>query len=231
MESTQEGEGEAGDALATALKGLAHPNRLHLLRFVTEPRTIEEIASELGLARQTAQAHLDQLLELGVVEARRGRGDRGPVTFYIVVVARLFEIYDRFGMRLGILANEMDEDVRTHLPTSPLAPGAAPAATPLTPRLSIVHGMRVGLTVPLLGNGPWLIGRDPAGQLCLDYDPFVSNRHAEIRRGPKGFEVADMFSSNGVWVDWTKIPRGGVAPLASGSLLRVGKTLLHFRTP
>lgn len=230
MEPAQEGETE--DALAIALKALAHPNRLHLLRFTTEPRTIEEIASELGLARQSAQAHLDQLLELGVVEARRGRGDRGPVTYYVVVVARLFEIYDRLGMRLGILATEMDEDVRSHLPTSPLAPGATPAAAPATPRVTIVHGMRVGLTVPLLGNGPWLIGRDPAAQISLDYDPFVSNRHAELRRSPRGgFELADMFSSNGVWVDWAKLPRGGQATLASGSLLRIGKTLLHFRTP
>lgn len=219
------------DALAAALKALAHPRRLRLLRFVTEPRSLEEIASELSVARQTAQEHLDQLLALELLETRRGRGDHGgPVAQYVLVVTRLFEIYDRLGIRLGILASELDEDVRPSTPTSPLAPGATAPSLDDAPRLTIVHGMRVGQTIPLTGEGPWLTGRDPAAALCLDYDPFVSHRHAEVRRARRGFEVADALSSNGVYVDWRRVPRASMVPITNGTLLRAGKTLILFRT-
>ncbi|HEX9816629.1 MAG TPA: helix-turn-helix domain-containing protein, partial [Candidatus Thermoplasmatota archaeon] len=59
-------------ALATALKSLSHPKRLRLLRFATEPRTLEEIASHLKVARQSAKEHLDRLLEIGLLEPRSG---------------------------------------------------------------------------------------------------------------------------------------------------------------
>jgi DNA-binding transcriptional ArsR family regulator len=217
--------------LAAALKVLAHPKRLRFLRFVTEPRALEDIATHLKVARQSAQEHLDQLIALGLVEPRLGRGDHGPVTLYVLVVARLFDIYDRLGVRLGVLDAELDESVHLRIATSPLHVGQsfAPANAPV-PRLTIMHGMRVGQTIPLQGTGPWLIGRDPSASLCLDYDSYVSNRHAEVRRGPNGFELADAFSSNGVWVDWRKVERGSISPLANGTVVRVGKTILLFRT-
>lgn len=219
---------ESDDALALALKALGHPKRIRLLRFVTEPRTLEEIAGHLKVARQSAQEHLDRLADLGLVEARQGRGERGPVTRHVVAVTRLFDIYDRLGSRLGLLAAELDEDLRGHFPTTILAASSTPRRMDM-PRLVIVHGMRVGQTIPLQGDGPWLIGRDPNSVLCLDYDPYVSHRHAEVRRTPKGFEVADALSSNGMAVDWAPAPRGGVLPLANGALLRFGKTLVLFR--
>lgn len=223
----QAGE-EEFDALASALKGLSHPKRLRALRFLVEPHSLEELASELHVARQSAQEHLDQLLALGLVESRQARGAHGPVTHYVVAIQRLFDVYDRLGSRLGILAAELEEDVRTYRPTAPLA-GNATAPRADGARLTVVHGMRVGQTIPLTGNGPWLIGRDPAATLCLDYDPYVSTRHAEVRRIPKGYELADALSSNGTWFDWHRIPRGGMVTLANGSLLRIGKTLLLFR--
>lgn len=221
---------EPEDGLALALKALAHPKRLRLLRYVTEPRSLEEIAGELKLARQSAQEHLDQLLSLGLVESRRGRGEHGPVTQHVLVVSRLFDVYDRLGSKLGLLAAELDEDVRAYMPTTPLATRVPGPAGADTPRLVIVHGMRVGQTIPLQGSGPWLIGRDPSAALCLDYDPYVSHRHAEIRRGPKGLEIGDALSSNGVYVDWVRVPRGGSMTIANGSLLRAGKTLVLFRS-
>lgn len=221
---------EPEEHLATALKALAHPKRLRLLRFVTEPRSLEEIAGELKVARQSAQEHLDQLVEMGLVEPRRGRGGHGPVTQYVVAVARLFDVYDRLGTRLGVLAEELDEEVHVQLTTTALPARAPAAAAPDAPRLVIVHGMRVGQTVPLVGTGPWLVGRDPSAALCLDYDPYVSHRHAEVRRGARGFELADALSSNGVFVDWARVPRGGALPIANGSLVRAGKSLVLFRT-
>lgn len=219
------------EALAASLKAFSHPKRLRILRFATVPVSLEEIASDLKVARQSAQEHLDQLLALRLVEPIRGRGEHGPVTRYVVAIARVFDVYDRLGARLGLLAADIEQDVLLHLPTSPLAARAGAGSATAAPRLTIVHGMRVGQTVPLVGPGPWLIGRDPASALCLDYDPYVSHRHAEVRRGAKGFELADALSSNGVFVDWTCVPRGGVAALANGAILRAGKTLLVFRMP
>jgi DNA-binding transcriptional ArsR family regulator len=219
---------ETDESLAFALKALGHPKRIRLLRFLTEARTLEDISGDLKVARQSAQEHLDRLVKIGLVGVRHGRGAHGPVTRYQVNVPRLFDVYDRLGTRLGLLAAELEEDVRGSQATAVLAARSSPKPME-SPRLIIVHGMRVGQTIPLQGDGPWLIGRDPAAAMGLDYDPYVSHRHAEVRRTRNGFELADALSSNGVAVDWHPVPRGGVVPLANGSLLRAGKTLLLFR--
>ncbi len=216
------------DGPAAALKALAHTKRLKLLRFVTEPRSLDEIARHLKIARQTAQEHLDQLLENGFVTPQRGKGDHGPITQYIVAVSRVFDVYDRLGSELGVLG-ELNENVTLHAPTTRLSTSPTPPKAANMPRLVIVHGMRVGHTIPLAGTGPWLLGRDAAATLCLDYDPYVSHRQAEIRRTANGFELVDALSSNGTYADWTLVPRGGSVPLQAGSLIRAGKTLILFR--
>jgi DNA-binding transcriptional ArsR family regulator len=230
VDPAEEAAQAADDGLAEALKSLSHPKRLRLLRFLAEPRSLEEVANELQVARQSANEHVDRLLATGLVERVAGRGPHGPVTHHRLVLPRLFDVYDRLGVRLGIVAAGMEEDVHAYAPTAPLAsPGTSGAAAD-SPRLVVVHGMRVGRTVPLSGSGPWLIGRDPHAALPLEYDGYASNRHAEIRRAAGGFEVADGMSSNGTFVDGVRLPRSGSARIANGALLRVGKTLVLFRT-
>jgi DNA-binding transcriptional ArsR family regulator len=219
---------EAQEPLAQALKALAHPKRLRLLRFLVEPHSLERIANELGVARQSAQEHVDQLLAIGAIEARRGRGDHGPVTEYVVVLPRLFDLHEQLGQRLGVLSAEFGEDVQATFRTQPLAPIPV-RAPPASARLVVVYGMRVGRTVPLQGQGPWLVGRDPHAALCIDYDPYVSSRHCEVRRGARGFELQDALSSNGTQLDWVTLPRGGAVPLENGQLIRVGKSLVLVR--
>lgn len=219
------------EALATALKALAHPKRLRLLRFLTEPHHLEEIASELGVARQSAQEHVHQLLSAGVLEAVPGKGQRGMVTDYVVATPALFDILDQLGGRVGLLRAELEEHLAPRHRTAVLSSGSGDGRPVDAPRLTIVHGLRVGQTTPLDGGGPWLVGRDPQAWLSLDYDPYVSARHAEIRRVAGRFEVVDAMSSNGTFVDWRRLPRGGSGALAHGSLLRVGKTMLLFRAP
>jgi DNA-binding transcriptional ArsR family regulator len=220
---------EAQEPLAQALKALAHPKRLRLLRFLVEPHSLEQIAGELGVARQSAQEHVDQLLATGAIEARRGRGDHGPVTEYVVVLPRLFDLHEQLGQRFGVLSAEFGEELLATFRTQQLdQPG--PRATSAAPRLIVVYGMRVGRTIPLEGQGPWLIGRDPHAALCIDYDPYVSSRHCEVRRGAKGFELQDALSSNGTQLDWSTLPRGGAMPLQNGQLIRVGKSLVLFRS-
>jgi pSer/pThr/pTyr-binding forkhead associated (FHA) protein len=94
-----------------------------------------------------------------------------------------------------------------------------------------VHGFHRGRRIPLTGSGPWLIGRESTAQVCLDFDPFVSSRHAEVRRKDDGFEVADLYSRNGTRLDWQGLDRGGQRELADGSIVGVGRSLLVFRTP
>jgi len=64
------------------------------------------------------------------------------------------------------------------------------------------------------------IGRSRAADYCLDV-PLVSRLHCRVEVGQDGaVEVVDLESTNGTWVDGRRVER---APLASGSVLRVGR--------
>lgn len=233
-EALDEPEDDAQDtmeSLATYLKVLGNAKRLRILKFLQKPHYLEEIASELKMARQSAQEHVQQLLEIGVIQRVRNDRQPGAVVNYVVVPHRLFSIQNDFG-ELSLLEPEVDEDEDLRPRTSPLLTGQVAPKEQDLPRVTIVRGMRVGQTITLVGNGPWLVGRELDAAVSLDYDPFVSGRHAEIRRAPGGgFEAADLYSSNGTWVDWKRLPRGSVAKLENGFTLRAGKTILLFRKP
>jgi DNA-binding transcriptional ArsR family regulator len=218
------------ESLAIYFKGLANAKCLRLLAYLTQPHYLEEIASELGVARQTAQEHVQQLVELGLLETVRIRTESAQVTSYVIVPARLFTLYEMFG-RLGNLSRDLEEQVLARPATTMDASVDESAVREEDlPRLTIVHGMRVGTTSVLAGNGPWPLGRDPTAAVCLDYDPYVSTRHAEIRRAkPGGFELVDLYSSNGTILDWKRVERGAVVRVENGSLVGVGKTLILFR--
>ncbi len=223
-------EADPLEALAGYMKVLGNSKRLNLLRFLVKPHYLEEIASELKMARQSAQEHVQQLMEIGVVQRVRQSREPGGVVDYVVVPQRLFAIHEEFG-KLGGLSPEVEdgEDLRPR--TAPLVTGQATPKEGDLPRLVIVHGMRIGLTTALAGQGPWLVGREADATISLDYDPFVSARHAEVRRTPAGFEIADLYSSNGTFVDWKRVPRGNRERLDNGTVVRIGKTILIFRRP
>jgi hypothetical protein len=63
------------------------------------------------------------------------------------------------------------------------------------------------------------LGRHPDSDVLLD-DVTVSRRHAEIRRVADGYEVADVGSLNGTYLDGERIER---ATVGEGSQLQVGK--------
>lgn len=216
--------------LSDALKVLGNAKRLRLVSFLVKPHYLEEIASELKVARQSAEEHVQQLVEVGVVKRVPGKRETGRVTDYVVVPQRLFALTEELA-RLGGLQPEIEESDDMRRMTQPLQTGAKTQSDSLAPRLTIVHGMRIGQAVALTGAGPWMIGRDPHAALSLDYDPFVSTRHCELRKTDRGFDVADLYSSNGTLVDGKKLPRGATQPLANGVLLRVGRSLLLFRAP
>lgn len=237
MQRSGSGEGGGAEAgvpltdLEDYLKALANEKRLRLLRYLQIPHYLEEMASELGVARQTARGHLDKLLDIGVVEPVHDAPKEGAVREYVVVPQRIFYVLETL-RDLGNLNPEAGEETALAHRTDELSDEAKPGEEAPVPRLTVVHGMRLRETVFLQGDGPWQVGRDPHAHLCLDYDPFVSQQHAEVRRTPAGgFELADLYSSNGTFLEGDRLERGAQARLDPGSLLRVGKTLVLFRAP
>ncbi|AXE37404.1 ATP-binding cassette domain-containing protein [Acidipropionibacterium virtanenii] len=74
-------------------------------------------------------------------------------------------------------------------------------------------------------GGTWTVGRDPNAAICID-DPLVSRAHAELRPAGDGFDVVDLRSSNGTWINSRRITRGHLGP---GDRLTVGRTSLVCR--
>src|SRR5689334_7857397 len=69
------------------------------------------------------------------------------------------------------------------------------------------------------------IGRDTSNAIQLR-DHEASRRHAEFRLEEGGeFEVVDLQSSNGTWVNGKKVER---ATLRTGDRVQIGRTLLLF---
>ncbi len=89
--------------------------------------------------------------------------------------------------------------------------------------LVVTRGPNVGSRIPL-GNRRITAGRHPESDLFLD-DVTVSRRHAEILYTEDGYEVSDVGSLNGTYVNRQRIDR---AMLAHGDELQIGKFKLAF---
>ncbi len=115
---------------------------------------------------------------------------------------------------------------------TPGAPGAPPAeraprlsrrALKQLPRtLTVTHGAQAGVRLPL--GEEVLIGRSTDCQLLLD-DDYVSTRHARIRRAGAEFQVEDLGSTNGTFVNNQRITTPTTFGL--GDTLRIGRTLMN----
>jgi len=81
-----------------------------------------------------------------------------------------------------------------------------------------------------------ILGRPEAGEAdseeVLDLSAHnaiglgVSRRHAMIRRTRTGFEVIDLSSRNGTWLNAERLIPDKAYPFASGSQLRIGQMRL-----
>lgn len=67
-------------------------------------------------------------------------------------------------------------------------------------------------------------GRHPESEIFLD-DVTVSRRHAEFRRGPEGYSVADVGSLNGTYVNRDRIDE---VALQGGDEVQIGKYRLVY---
>ena len=91
-------------------------------------------------------------------------------------------------------------------------------------RLEFVGGPLAGQTVPLVEEVT-TIGSVQGNTIVLA-DPGVSRKHLGIRRMSEGFELADLGSTNGVYVNGHRM---GKKLLEPGDIMRVGTTEIVFR--
>ena len=97
--------------------------------------------------------------------------------------------------------------------------GWAPVA-----RLEFILGPMANQTLPLT-EAVTTIG-SVAGNTVVLADPAVSKKHAGIRKIESDYELADLGSTNGVYVNGQKVPKKTLAP---GDIIRVGNTEAVFK--
>ena len=180
------------DSLAQSLAALAYPLRLELLDVLGLPRPLSEIrvrplrgeahgSGERAAAKQTVSAHLERLLEAGLLVAAEADVGGRRVTTYAVNPQRLYAITEdlrRLAEKHGGRGRGGDE-------TGTLAAAARPRVAG-GPRLVVVHGAYEGRAFPLTDatavDGAWVIGRHRGLAIALDYDPFVSVENSLVTR-------------------------------------------------
>ena len=94
-----------------------------------------------------------------------------------------------------------------------------------TARLEFVLGPLTGQVIELRDDVT-TVG-SVAGNSIVLADPGVSRKHAGIRRVESGYELADLGSTNGIYVNGQRLPKKSLAP---GDVIRVGQSEAVFRT-
>ena len=108
-------------------------------------------------------------------------------------------------------------------PTDVLPTRAAPTARRGV-HLVVLDGPSAGTRLPL-EKDETVIGKDPSVDFCIP-DAAISRRHCVIARKQDGYVVRDLGSTNGTFVDGTRI---GEAWLKPGSRIQAGNTVILFQ--
>jgi pSer/pThr/pTyr-binding forkhead associated (FHA) protein len=120
----------------------------------------------------------------------------------------------------GAPAKEAEHQERMLNDADAAAVDALPAGSAL---LVVQRGPSAGSRF-LLDTDVVSAGRHPDSEIFLD-DVTVSRRHAEFRRGPDGFTVADVGSLNGTYVNRDRIDE---VLLQGGDEVQIGKYRLVY---
>ncbi len=220
------------EGLGDRLKALGNPVRLRLLHLCTKPHYLEELASHLKLTRPGVHKHVDKLVAIDVLQTRLGRRDSGPVTEYVLNRSRVFQLHAEFEALVRLVPSAVADAAP---PTVESPPAAAPARAPDEdePRLQLVRGLDEGRSFVLARRTglAWRIGRSSNVDIRLDYDPFASSRHAEVRCDGSRYQILDAFSTNGTFRNYRRLEPGRETPLRSGDVVAVGRSVLVFQDP
>ena len=92
-------------------------------------------------------------------------------------------------------------------------------------KLVVIEGPLKDTVIPL-GTEQITIGRAPDSTLIID-DDYASSRHARIYPAEGSWIVEDLGSTNGTWIDRSRITSPTV--LQVGAPLRVGRTTLQIQ--
>src|ERR1043166_6559289 len=100
---------------------------------------------------------------------------------------------------------------------------SAPRRPHPVPRLLVIKGADEGKQFDLT-DSVMSLGRDASNPIRL-HDTEVSRRHAEIRRHGDDYQLVDVGSVNGTFVNNQKIQRMQLRP---GDHIAIGQTVLVF---
>src|ERR1700735_2753572 len=93
----------------------------------------------------------------------------------------------------------------------------------MKPRLLAISGSLTGTVHPLI-DGRLSIGRESSNQLCL-IDPVVSRKHCTIEQAGDNFELNDLDSHNGTFVNGIPVR---CKTINHGDSIRIGNSELVF---
>ncbi|MTD14737.1 FHA domain-containing protein [Nakamurella sp. YIM 132087] len=108
---------------------------------------------------------------------------------------------------------------------APARPTAGGVASMIPTILVVTAGSLAGTRLRL-GGGPILIGRAEDSTLVLD-DDYASTRHARIIQQGQGYAVEDLGSTNGTYLDRTRVH--APIPVPIGVPIRIGRTVIELR--
>ena len=149
-------------------------------------------------------------------------------TLLILKIAFLVLLYGFIVLVVRSATKGMDQG-----PQESIILGAAEAAAlraehglPST-RLLVVASpeLQEGATIEV--SAPIVVGRDVQSGIRLDRDEFASGQHARIEPRSNGAWVDDLGSTNGTFVNGSKLKKGRVAK--TGDVIRIGATELQVQ--
>ncbi len=218
------------DGLAGFLSTLGNSSRLRVLYQLRRPKIVADMRlspargrTERPVSRQAVRHHLDKLVEIEAIH-RKKKGAAFEGDEYLVNHRQLFLIAEA----VRDLARLKPTEVPVQTETKPVVALARP---PLAGRqgLVLVHGVEEGRSWPLETGRALVIGRGGDAQVQLDYDPFVSTKHAEVAAQTDRVTLTDLGSRNGTNWNWMPLKPGQQARLAPGDVIGIGKSSLVYR--
>ncbi len=122
----------------------------------------------------------------------------------------------------------LDGAALTLLPRKPLPDSSirssVPRRSPVV--LAVTHGPDCGRVIDLR-PGLHTIGRSEDSEICID-DAHLSRRHTEVCVDADGVSVRDLGSTNGTYVDRTRVGGEPVA-VTTASVIHLGDTMVALR--
>lgn len=236
------------ERLSVVLSALGNKQRLDILRQLTTPRHVGEIEAlreessngevrEVPLTRQAILSHIEKLEDVGLVDTRVAQGKGSHTKEYLLREDRLFMVLEE----VRTLGNLAMEAVTEQVPDRTLVRRTEieqPEREDALAHLILIRGIREGRVFPLHSKddpAQWWIGRehkvgDELVDVPLEYDLFISRKHAVLKHEDKRFVLRDAESLNGTTVNWSQQLRGGEeVELEHGDVIGVGRSLLLFR--